>query len=87
MFKEPCSCCTEFCKIQSCLQYIDMYFVTGKSCGFPGYFPQGLIHGRSYRYMDTIHYYCNHGYKQIGNPVRVCMANGEWSGEVPVCEG
>ncbi|XP_069692830.1 sushi, von Willebrand factor type A, EGF and pentraxin domain-containing protein 1-like isoform X3 [Periplaneta americana] len=62
-------------------------FCIRKSCGFPGYFPRGVIQGRSYRYMDKIHYYCNPGYKQLGNPLRVCMANGKWSGEVPICEG
>ncbi|KAJ9580613.1 hypothetical protein L9F63_024228, partial [Diploptera punctata] len=62
-------------------------FCIRKSCGFPGYFPKGVIRGRSYLYTDTIHYYCNQGYEQSGNPVRMCMANGKWSGEIPQCIG
>ncbi len=32
-------------------------------------------------------YACNRGNTLRGNTVRVCLPNGEWSGEVPTCSG
>ncbi|XP_031369830.1 sushi, von Willebrand factor type A, EGF and pentraxin domain-containing protein 1-like isoform X3 [Apis dorsata] len=60
---------------------------TRRKCGFPGYFPRGRIHGRSYLFGDEIHYSCLIGYELRGNPRRICNANGKWSGLPPVCIG
>ena len=32
-------------------------------------------------------YTCDVGYSIRGSFIRVCEANGEWSGEEPICEG
>ena len=34
---------------------------------------------------STATYTCNPGFVLDGTDVRTCMANGEWSGEVPTC--
>jgi len=31
-------------------------------------------------------YTCNRGYLLVGDAVRKCQANGEWSGNEPVCK-
>ena len=31
-------------------------------------------------------YTCNSGYNLVGDAQRVCMANGQWIGLVPVCQ-
>ncbi|XP_023290329.1 sushi, von Willebrand factor type A, EGF and pentraxin domain-containing protein 1 [Orussus abietinus] len=56
-------------------------------CGFPGYFPRGRIHGRSYMYGDKIYYSCEEGYVLRGNMHRICNAEGRWSGLQPICLG
>ncbi|XP_017761718.1 PREDICTED: sushi, von Willebrand factor type A, EGF and pentraxin domain-containing protein 1-like [Eufriesea mexicana] len=60
---------------------------TRRKCGFPGYFPRGRIHGRSYLYGDEVHYFCLTGYELRGNPRRICNADGKWNGLPPVCIG
>lgn len=32
-------------------------------------------------------YSCNSGFVLVGDRVRVCLAGGRWSNEVPVCQG
>lgn len=61
--------------------------VSEVKCGFPGYFPRGRVHGRSFAYGDEIHYSCGEGYELRGNPHRHCNANGRWSGIEPICIG
>nr|XP_031840166.1 sushi, von Willebrand factor type A, EGF and pentraxin domain-containing protein 1-like isoform X1 [Nomia melanderi] len=58
-----------------------------KKCGFPGYFPRGRIHGKSYFFGDEIHHSCLNGYELRGNSRRICTADGKWSGLPPVCIG
>ncbi|KOX71267.1 Sushi, von Willebrand factor type A, EGF and pentraxin domain-containing protein 1, partial [Melipona quadrifasciata] len=60
---------------------------TRRRCGFPGYFPRGRIHGRSYFFGDEIYYFCFINYELRGNPRRICNADGKWSGLPPVCIG
>ncbi|XP_046472081.1 sushi, von Willebrand factor type A, EGF and pentraxin domain-containing protein 1 isoform X1 [Neodiprion pinetum] len=58
---------------------------TKVKCGFPGYFPRGQVHGRSYSYGDQIHYSCKKRSTLRGNPNRICTAHGKWSGVQPLC--
>ncbi|XP_076388011.1 sushi, von Willebrand factor type A, EGF and pentraxin domain-containing protein 1 isoform X1 [Megachile rotundata] len=60
---------------------------TRRKCGFPGYFPRGRMHGRSFLFGDEIRYSCLIGYELRGNPRRVCNADGKWSGLPPICIG
>ena len=36
-------------------------------------------------YVGT--FVCDDGYKLIGNSERLCLCNGQWSGDNPTCEG
>ncbi|XP_012216127.2 sushi, von Willebrand factor type A, EGF and pentraxin domain-containing protein 1 isoform X1 [Linepithema humile] len=56
-------------------------------CGFPGYFPRGHIHGKSYSFGDEIYYSCAEGYELRGNPHRICNSDGKWTGLPPICIG
>ena len=38
-------------------------------------------------YLSEAQYQCNEGFTAIGATVRVCEADGEWSGTAPHCEG
>ena len=37
-------------------------------------------------YQSLAVYRCSYGYNLIGNSSRYCQANGQWSGEEPICE-
>ena len=32
-------------------------------------------------------YRCNTGYNLVGDSIRTCQAEGDWSGNAPTCEG
>ncbi len=36
-------------------------------------------------YQSTATYTCNPGYTRSGDQLRICQANGDWSGSAPVC--
>ena len=36
---------------------------------------------------QTATYSCNTGYSLVGDSNRTCQATGEWSGNVPACQG
>lgn len=49
--------------------------------------PNGMVQpSRPAMYLDVAVYRCNNEYGVVGNDTRVCLANGRWSGEAPVCE-
>ena len=64
------------------------HFITGRNCGPPG----ELINGRHeinegrYKYSSKVTYHCNEGYELQGRSVRICQANGAWSGVLPNCK-
>lgn len=66
---------------------MNFLYIEEINCGFPGYFPRGRIHGRSYLYGDEIHYSCADGYELRGNPHRICNSDGKWFGQPPICIG
>ena len=37
-------------------------------------------------YQDTVTYACNDGFRLIGDPMRTCQSDGEWSGSPPTCQ-
>lgn len=44
-----------------------------------------ILNGLGRSYGTIIRYECEPGYIRSGPPVILCMSNGTWSGEVPVC--
>ena len=46
-----------------------------------------MIIESSYNYDETVYYKCDTGYRMTGSGKRTCLASGNWSGVVPVCNG
>lgn len=44
-----------------------------------------ILNGLGRSYGTIVRYECEPGYIRSGPPVILCMSNGTWSGEVPVC--
>ncbi|XP_043572636.1 C4b-binding protein-like isoform X1 [Chiloscyllium plagiosum] len=55
------------------------------SCGNPGEILNGYYNASSAEFGSRVSFYCNPGFKLIGNINRICQVSG-WSGHVPVCE-
>ena len=58
------------------------------SCGYPGYIINGLVHGQSFSYGDTVTYNCTKGFRLVGSGQsrRTCQGDGSWSGAAPECQ-
>ena len=59
------------------------YYITGVNCGtLPSpYNGQASLQGSSF------HFSCVNGFALIGDSVRHCQTNGDWSGTQPRCVG
>lgn len=60
-------------------------------CGHPGNVNNGgfLVSTKnngSFDFNTTISYYCNAGFKLVGNVNRVCQNTSSWTGTQPVCK-
>ena len=62
--------------------------IEGVSCGSLEVFRDGDIQNdASGEYGSMITYTCNNGFELNGPSVRVCLSDGEWSGDAPSCAG
>ncbi|XP_076313071.1 complement component receptor 1-like protein isoform X2 [Tachypleus tridentatus] len=57
-------------------------------CGYPGRPAYGNLTDDKdgYEPGETITFHCNNGYFLIGANTRRCLADGTWSGQLPVCD-
>ncbi|KAG8130469.1 hypothetical protein E2320_017145, partial [Naja naja] len=55
------------------------------SCGQVPYLENGEVSGEEYTFQNHIEYSCKEGFLLKGNRKRVCLADGYWSGNTPVC--
>lgn len=44
-----------------------------------------ILNGGGRSYGTIVRYECEPGYIRTGRPVLLCMSNGTWSGDIPVC--
>ena len=59
----------------------------GVSCGKPGTSSNSNVEYTGIYFEDTAMYSCDAGYILNGTAVRMCQADGKWSGSKPKCEG
>ncbi len=61
---------------------------TEQGCGRPPKPVYGYVSFESTNYGAVATYYCDKGYafSKKGAQHRVCLENGHWSGETPVCQ-
>ena len=55
------------------------------SCNDPGTPLNGERKIESTFEGDIVEYYCNEGYELIGDEERICLGDGLWSGQLPIC--
>ncbi|XP_039184898.1 sushi, von Willebrand factor type A, EGF and pentraxin domain-containing protein 1-like isoform X1 [Crotalus tigris] len=55
------------------------------SCGQAPYLENGEVSGEEYTYQNYIEYSCKEGFLLEGDQKSVCLADGNWSGNTPVC--
>lgn len=59
--------------------------MTARRCSHPGDVANGKREGSIFIYPNRVTYTCSEGFELIGRPYRICQANGQWSGTLPVC--
>ena len=57
------------------------FYLIDLTCGKLQYIKNGkvIVHGKQGKYR------CNEGYKLNGLKERICQADGQWSGQEPIC--
>ncbi|GFT10184.1 uncharacterized protein NPIL_144961 [Nephila pilipes] len=63
------------------------FTLKGLECGYPGAPSFGRPHPvkESYRPGDAVSFTCAHGHSLQGPLQRVCLFNGTWGGQLPLC--
>ncbi|XP_034532135.1 sushi, von Willebrand factor type A, EGF and pentraxin domain-containing protein 1 isoform X3 [Notolabrus celidotus] len=56
------------------------------SCGDPGAFIYGTVHGGTFEFPEVLHYECSPGFVLKGNDTITCQVDGKWNGQKPSCE-
>ena len=61
---------------------------SGVDCRHPGQIENGrvIVMNDTTTYNGAVEYHCIPHYERVGQFLRKCMENGEWSGEEPVCQ-
>ena len=54
-------------------------------CGQPLLLRHGQVHLTNTTYRSRVNFTCNQGYDLVGISSTVCVANGTWSEEAPLC--
>lgn len=66
----------------------NILFVGGQDvCGHPGAPANGTFYpiGATFRLGAAIRYSCDDGFILFGNEERICLYNGTWTGDIPLC--
>ncbi|XP_066473907.1 beta-2-glycoprotein 1 [Tiliqua scincoides] len=57
-----------------------------KKCSYPGPLYNGQIHGTDLRYPSVVSFSCDPGFILKGAKTSQCLADGQWSEELPECQ-
>ena len=55
------------------------------TCGDPGIPTNGFTNGNNFKFHDVLTFGCDSDFSLIGNSNITCQANGQWSGNIPLC--
>ena len=67
--------------------YLALYkFATAVECSTLSNPSNGRVNQQGDRPGDRARYTCNSGYELVGQSIRTCQNNGEWSGDAPICQ-
>ena len=65
-----------------------MFYSTVVDCGTLNTTTNGQVsHPNGTTFRQTATYNCNTGYNLVGDSIRMCEADGMWSGSEPTCQG
>lgn len=67
------------------ISYLLFFLLTAVRCGVLEDPENGAVSLNSVEFGAFAFYFCNTGYNITGEPLRQCLANELWSGEVPTC--
>ena len=62
-----------------------MFVLTTTVCDDLSAPSNGAVTVNGHRTNDTAVYSCDDGFELVGDDVRTCLSNSDWSGETPVC--
>ena len=65
---------------------VSCLFLLGITCPHLDDLSYGGVNVSDYYPDSRVHYYCNKGYKLVGDAYRVCLYSGYWNKEAPVCK-
>jgi len=68
---------------------IENFVVPVVDCGTPETVPNGrfVLASNATYYAAAVIYECDENYELVGHGRRLCMENGTWSSDPPVCRG
>lgn len=61
-------------------------FFTAVDCGKLNPPQYGQVDFQSTSFQSRAIYSCFNGFQLIGERTRICQADGQWSGEAPICQ-
>lgn len=64
-----------------------IFSILGIRCGNPGSVANGNVIYSDDTVGSIVRVECNDGFLLNGDPERVCLSDGRWSGGLPTCEG
>ena len=65
-----------------------MFYSTVVDCGTLNTTTNGQVsHPNGTTFRQTATYNCSAGYNLVGDSIRMCEADGMWSGSEPTCQG
>ena len=77
-----------YCRIISMILIVNCLFITAIYCPTLDDIKYGgvSLDDKDRKADSKAHYYCNKGYKLVGDPWRKCQYDGYWGGKEPVCK-
>ena len=72
--------------MNSVITKLNVLLHLARNCGDPGVPADGQRLGLLFHYTSNVSFTCDSCYKLVGVPYRICMADGRWSDQQPICK-